>query len=149
MLQNIKKIFFEKNIDSDDSLDPRLAFAILLLEAGMMDGVLDDKEKATINKLLSNFFELSNDETTKLIEEAIKTQYESNQIIHLTRSIKENFTENQRIDIVQMLWEVILSDGEEHIYEQNLMRRITGLLYISDQNSGMARKRALKEISGK
>ena len=48
-----------------------------------------------------------------------------------------------------MLWEVILSDGEEHIYEQNLMRRITGLLYISDQNSGMARKRALKEISGK
>ena len=149
MLQNIKKIFFEKNIDSDDSLDPRLAFAILLLEAGMMDGVLDDKEKATINKLLSNFFELSNDETTKLIEEAIKTQSESNQIIHLTRSIKENFTENQRIDIVQMLWEVILSDGEEHIYEQNLMRRITGLLYISDQNSGMARKRALKEISGK
>lgn len=149
MLQNIKKIFFEKSIDSDDSLDPRLAFAILLLEAGMMDGVLDDKEKATINKLLSNFFELSNDETTKLIEEAIKTQSESNQIIHLTRSIKENFTENQRIDIVQMLWEVILSDGEEHIYEQNLMRRITGLLYISDQNSGMARKRALKEISGK
>ena len=149
MLQNIKKIFFEKNIDSDDSLDPKLAFAILLLEAGMMDGVLDDKEKATIDKLLSNFFELSNDETTKLIEEAIKTQSESNQIIHLTRSIKENFTENQRIDIVQMLWEVILSDGEEHIYEQNLMRRITGLLYISDQNSGMARKRALKEISGK
>ena len=149
MLQNIKKIFFEKNIDSDDSLDPRLAFAILLLEAGMMDGVLDDKEKATINKLLSNFFELSNDETTKLIEEAIKTQSESNQIIHLTRSIKENFTENQRIDIVQMIWEVILSDGEEHIYEQNLMRRVTGLLYVSDQNSGMARKRALKEISGK
>ena len=149
MLQNIKKIFFEKNIDSDDSLDPKLAFAILLLEAGMMDGVLDDKEKATIDKLLSNFFELSNDETTKLIEEAIKTQSESNQIIHLTRSIKENFTENQRIDIVQMIWEVILSDGEEHIYEQNLMRRITGLLYISDQNSGMARKRALKEISGK
>ena len=149
MLQNIKKIFFEKNINSDDSLDPKLAFAILLLEAGMMDGVLDDKEKATIDKLLSNFFELSNDETNKLIEEAIRTQSESNQIIHLTRSIKENFTENQRIDIVQMIWEVILSDGEEHIYEQNLMRRITGLLYISDQNSGMARKRALKEISGK
>ena len=149
MLQNIKKIFFEKSIDSDDSLDPRLAFAILLLEAGMMDGVLDDKEKATINKLLSNFFELSNDETNKLIEEAIRTQSESNQIIHLTRSIKENFTENQRIDIVQMIWEVILSDGEEHIYEQNLMRRVTGLLYVSDQNSGMARKRALKEISGK
>ncbi|MAR79011.1 MAG: hypothetical protein CMM18_02140 [Rhodospirillaceae bacterium] len=149
MLQNIKKIFFEKNIDSDDSLDPKLAFAILLLEAGMMDGVLDDKEKATIDKLLSNFFELSNDETTKLIDEAIRTQSESNQIIHLTRSIKENFTENQRIDIVQMIWEVILSDGEEHIYEQNLMRRVTGLLYISDQNSGMARKRALKEISSK
>tara|TARA_Y100000996_G_scaffold405889_1_gene381594 strand:- start:361 stop:810 length:450 start_codon:yes stop_codon:yes gene_type:complete len=149
MLQNIKKIFFEKNINSDDSLDPKLAFAILLLEAGMMDGVLDDKEKATIDKLLSNFFELSNDETNKLIEEAIRTQSESNQIIHLTRSIKENFTENQRIDIVQMIWEVILSDGEEHIYEQNLMRRVTGLLYVSDQNSGMARKRALKEISGK
>jgi len=115
----------------------------------MMDGVLDDKEKATIDKLLSNFFELSNDETTKLIDEAIRTQSESNQIIHLTRSIKENFTENQRIDIVQMIWEVILSDGEEHIYEQNLMRRVTGLLYISDQNSGMARKRALKEISSK
>ena len=149
MLQNIKNIFFEKNINSDELLDPKLAFSVLLLEAGMMDGVLDDKEKDTINKVLSNFFELSNSETIKLIDEAIKTQSTSNQIIHLTRSIKENFTENQRIDIIQMMWEVILSDGEEHVYEQNLMRRITGLLYISDQNSGMARKRALKEIASK
>ena len=149
MLQNLKKIFSDKNNISDNEIDPKIAFSALLLEAGMMDGNLDDNEKNTIEKVLSSFFELSNSETTKLINEATELQRDSNQIIHLTRPIKENFSENQRINLVQKMWEVILSDGIEHIYEQNLMRRIAGLLYISDKSSGIARKRALKEISSK
>ncbi|PPR78453.1 MAG: hypothetical protein CFH01_00981 [Alphaproteobacteria bacterium MarineAlpha2_Bin1] len=149
MLLNLKKIFSEKNNISDNEIDPKLAFSALLIEAGMTDGNLDNNEKNTIDKLLSNFFELSPNETSKLIKEAIEVQGNSSQIIHLTRSIKENFSENQRINMVQMMWEVILSDGEEHMYEQNLMRRIAGLLYISDKSSGIARKTALKEISSK
>ncbi|MBL41788.1 MAG: hypothetical protein CMM49_03905 [Rhodospirillaceae bacterium] len=149
MLHNLKKIFSDKKIISNNEINPKLAFSALLIEAGMSDGSLDDDEKKTVHKLLSNFFELSQNDTSKLINEAIEIQGNSNQIIHLTRSIKENFSENQRINIVQMMWEVILSDGEEHMYEQNLMRRIAGLLYISDKSSGIARKTALKEISSK
>ena len=67
MLQNLKKIFSDKNNISDNEIDPKIAFSALLLEAGMMDGNLDDNEKNTIEKVLSSFFELSNSETTKLI----------------------------------------------------------------------------------
>ena len=121
MLNNLKKLFSDKDNASAQEMDPKLAFSALLLEAGMMDGNLDDNEKLVINNLISNSFELSSDETEELINEAINLQNDSSQLIHLTKPIKENFSENQRIDMIEMMWQVILSDGEEHMYEKNLM----------------------------
>ena len=81
MLNNLKKLFSDKDNASAQEMDPKLAFSALLLEAGMMDGNLDDNEKLVINNLISNSFELSSDETEELINEAINLQNDSSQLI--------------------------------------------------------------------
>ena len=56
------------------------------------------------------------------------------------------FEGNKKLILIEALWEIVLSDGEIHDFESNLIRRLAGLLYISDVNSGNARKRALDKI---
>jgi uncharacterized tellurite resistance protein B-like protein len=56
--------------------------------------------------------------------------------------IKAKFSLEERIDLMEMLWEVVYADGELHHYEANLMRRLAGLLHVSDRDVGAARKRA-------
>ena len=65
---------------------------------------------------------------------------------NLTQNIissQKNFTDNKKLLLIETLWDIVLSDGEMHDYESNLIRRLAGLLYISDVNSGNARKRVL------
>ena len=62
---------------------------------------------------------------------------------HYTSFINKNFNQDKKILLIETLWEIVISDGEIHDYESNLIRRLAGLLYISDVNSGNARKRAL------
>lgn len=57
--------------------------------------------------------------------------------------IKDRFDEKERIRLVEMLWEVVYADGQAHDYEANLLRRIAGLIYVADRDSGAARKRVL------
>ncbi|OUU12159.1 MAG: hypothetical protein CBB94_00585 [Gammaproteobacteria bacterium TMED34] len=60
--------------------------------------------------------------------------------------MNKNFSDDKKLLLIETLWEIVLSDGELHDYESNLIRRLAGLLYISDVNSGNARKRALNKI---
>ena len=57
--------------------------------------------------------------------------------------INKNFNEDKKLLLIEALWEIVLSDGEIHDFESNLIRRLAGLLYISDVDSGNARKRDL------
>ena len=70
----------------------------------------------------------------------------SQQIFRLTRIVEESFTPAERIDLVEMLWEVIYADGRVDAYEANLMRRTAGLIHVSDGESGAARKRVLERL---
>ena len=58
----------------------------------------------------------------------------------------KNFFEEERIDLMEMLWQLVYSDGELHEFEATLMRRLAGLLYVDDRDSGLARKRALDKL---
>ena len=63
--------------------------------------------------------------------------------------VNGEFSQEKKILLIETLWEITLSDGEIHDYESSLIRRLSGLLYISDIDSGNAKKRALNKISGK
>ena len=74
----------------------------------------------------------------ELLIEAEKKEQDSNQIIEFTREIKKNSLEF-RLKIIEILWKIVYSDGIDDKFESNLIRRICGLLYISDRDSGMVK----------
>jgi len=77
-------------------------------------------------------------EAEELLKKAEKIEQESNQIVAFTREIKKNPMEF-RLKIIEILWKIVYSDGTSDSYESNLIRRLCGLLYISDKESGMIR----------
>ena len=72
---------------------------------------------------------------------------QSHQLFAFTRVIKQGFDFDERIRMIEMLWEVVYADGLLHDYEANLMRRIGGLVYVTDQERGAARKRVLARLN--
>ena len=80
------------------------------------------------------------------MNKAIENKNNSKSLYHYTSFINKNFTDEKKLLLIEALWEIVLSDGEIHDYESSLIRRLAGLLYISDVSSGNARKKALDKM---
>jgi len=126
--------------------DRRWAAASLLVVAARMDAVFDPRERQAIIGLLRSRFGLTDAEARELMAAAENRAEQSQQIFPLTRIVEESFTPAERIELIEMLWEVIYADGRLDAYEANLMRRIAGLIHVSDGESGAARKRVLERL---
>ncbi len=126
--------------------DRNLAAAALLVEAALLDGTFAEKERATIKAILVRNFSLAADEAAELVSQAEKAQSQANHLVHFTRTLKDAYGPDERAAILEMLWEVAYADGVLHHYEANLLRRISGLLYVSDREAGAARKRVLARL---
>ncbi len=124
----------------------RIAAAALMVEAAQLDDTFDARERDKIRELVVERFELGAEEGDSLIEAAEARVAASSQLHGFTRVIKAAFSQEERIELMEMLWEVIYADGELHHYEANLMRRLAGLLQVSDRDVGAARKRARKRL---
>ena len=152
MINRIRSLF--ASLDSPAAPDPghrdmdkRMAAAVLLVEAAAIDGDFDDQERAAMTGVLEREFDLSGDELEILISEAAAIQNETNHLLQFTRVIKDAYPLEERTQVIEMLWEVVYADGVLHDYEANLMRRVGGLLYVSDRDQGAARKRVLDRIA--
>ena len=117
----------------------------LMIEAAYTDGKIDENELNKIKSSLINIFEEDPNEVSFVLDEAIKNKNNSKSLHHYTSFINKNFTDDKKLLLIEALWEIVLSDGEVHDFESNLIRRLAGLLYISDVDSGNARKRALNK----
>jgi uncharacterized tellurite resistance protein B-like protein len=151
MTNRIKALF--KNLKAPEGKKPSahfsdkdLAAAALLVEAAHMDGTLGIAERDTIYGLLTEKFSLSQAEADDLFNEALSIQNEATHLMRFTRTIKDNYSEAQRLELIEMLWEVAFADGVIHDYEDNLIRRIAGLIYVSDRDRGDAKKRIRERI---
>jgi uncharacterized tellurite resistance protein B-like protein len=111
----------------------------LLVHAAKMDENYTDKEKLIILKTLSEISDKKESELKIILEEAEKKESESNQILEFTKEIKST-EKNFRLKILEVLWKIIYSDGVLDMYETSLMRRLTGLFYISDREAGDIKK---------
>lgn len=125
----------------------QVAAAALMIEAARMDDRFDADEKAEIAGLVKVRFGLSDEEAQTLIETAHREVSRSEQLFPFTRLVKDRFSIEERVELMEMLWQVVYADEDLHHYEANLMRRIAGLLYVSDRDSGEARKRALARLA--
>jgi uncharacterized tellurite resistance protein B-like protein len=119
----------------------QLAAAALMVEAATMDRAFEAAERGRIAALIQERFALGADEATDLIAEAERAAAASVQWHGFTTAIKDGFDHAERVELIEMLWQVAYADGELHDYEASLLRRIAGLLYVSDRESGEARKR--------
>ncbi len=136
----------EKVPAGNDANELRLATAALLVEAASLDGNFDEAEREAISSLLAGHFDLAADEVEALIEEGKSMVEESTQLYSITRVIKDRFDHEERLRIIEMLWEVVYADGRLDDFESNMMRRVAGLIYISDRESGEIRKRVLQRL---
>ena len=149
MIDRIKHMLFAggaKGKAQRKETELELAAAALLVEAAVLDGAFDDSERETIERLLKDRFELNDKEVTDLITEAEAAVADANELYTLTRTVKDEMAIEERTAIIEMLWEVAYADGELHDYESNLVRRLSGLLYVSDRDSGEARKRVVERL---
>jgi|TARA_Y100000992_G_C21126965_1_gene424725 Uncharacterized protein conserved in bacteria len=123
----------EKN-SSSKSIDPYIKIAALLIHAAKIDENYTEKEKIIVIKALINLG-LKEDNVNEIIKKAEEIEKESNQILEFTKEIK-NLNKDSKIKIVEELWKIIYSDNNPDIYENNLMRRLTGLLYLDPKIVG-------------
>ena len=147
---NILKNFFD-NKDSDETdINKNLELLCgLMIEAANTDGEIDQNEKEKIYSVLVDVFNESPDEVINVLNKAIQNRDNSKSLHFYTSKINKEYSEEKKLLLLEILWEIVLSDGKLHDYESSLIRRLAGLLYISDVNSGNARKRALNNISSK
>ena len=151
MLERIKMLLqnqVEKSNDSSDDRDEAIAATTaLLFEAAIMDGQFDQVERTTIERLLTNYFNLNSDEFKKIIYTIENTLENPNKVFSASQTVIKSLDYNERVSVMEMVWEVILSDGKIHDFESNLARRIAGLIHVKDQHNGAAKKRVLDRIN--
>ena len=124
-----------KKVEKKTQDQKSILIAALLIHAAKIDENYEESEKKIIKRALEELNSLSENETEEIMREAEKKEQESNQIIEFTKEIKKNPMEF-RLKIIEILWKIVYSDGTSDNYESNLIRRVCGLLYISDQDSG-------------
>ena len=146
MLQSLKNIFTNNNsIQAEENKEIDILSG-LLIEAANTDGQITQDELNKISTSLINVFH----EDAKKVEESLITALDnkdnSKSLYFYTSKLNKSFSDEKKIMLVEVLWEVILSDNEIHDFETNLIRRLAGLLYISDVECGNAKIRATQKL---
>ena len=132
-----KKLFKKKQEIPNNE---RVLIISLLIHAARIDENYTDSEKNIISKAIVDLYKIKPEEADKLIELAEKKEGESNQIVEFTKEIKK-YTMEFRLKIIEIIWKIVYSDSTSDNYESNLIRRICGLLYISDKDNGIIKSK--------
>ena len=134
---------FKKNETNEKDNLSLIATASLLIHSAKIDENFTEKEKEIIKKALIEMG-AQTDEIDEIVEEAEKKEKDSNQILDFTREIKKVNQDKKKL-IIESLWKIIYSDQNADIYENNLMRRLSGLLYLDNKTVGDIKKKVIKK----
>lgn len=124
--------------------DARLAMAALLVRLARTDGDYSGAEISRIDRVLGDCYGLSPFEAAALRGEAEEFEASAPDTVRFTRALKAATEHSDRAVLLQALWSVALADGERDVEEDQLMRLVTGLLGLTDVDSGLARQRAAR-----
>jgi len=147
MLNRIRKFLTAPEPKMTRRDDLQIAVAVLLVEAARMDDEFSGSERAAIERLLAGKFKLSPGETRQLLGIAETTAEKSHQLHPFTRLAVERMGRERRLRLIEMLWEVAYSDGSLDAQEDHLLRRVGGLIHVSDADRVAARQRVLERLA--
>ena len=137
-------LFKKKEKDKINNNDFLSKVGSLLIHAAKIDEIYTNEEKEIVKKTLIKLGP-KNLDIDKIMSEATINEDNSNQILDFTREIK-NTSELNKIKIIEALWEIIYSNKNADMYETNLMRRLTGLLYIDNKIVGNIKEKIKKKF---
>ena len=143
LFQSLKNIFSgDQEINLENENDEIDILCGLMIEAANTDGKITQEELNKISHSLIHVFK----ENPKIVEKSLNKAFEnkdnSRSLYFYTSKLNKSYTDEQKIRLIEVLWEIILADNELHDFETNLIRRLAGLLYISDVECGNAKIRA-------
>tara|TARA_B100000029_G_C17454935_1_gene916376 strand:- start:39 stop:455 length:417 start_codon:yes stop_codon:yes gene_type:complete len=137
-------MFFNKKKVNKEENSYLVKIAALLIHAAKIDEKYSNEEEEIIKKTLLELGANQNELDTLMIN-AKQNEEKANQILDFTREIK-NMNEKNKIKIIKSLWRIIYSNKDADMYETNLMRRLSGLLYIDSKTMGYIKEQIKKEI---
>ncbi len=143
MINLFKNILNDNSSDLNEENKNLELLCGLMIEAAYTDGQIDNSELNKIKSSLIEIFKEEPEEVELVLKNCLKNKNNSKSLHYYTSFINKKFTDDKKILLLEALWEIVLSDGEIHDFESNLIRRLAGLLYISDVQSGNARKKVL------
>jgi len=146
LLQSLKNIFASDQILNSETENTEIdILSGLMIEAANTDGEVTQEELNKISHSLINVFK----EDPKAVEVSLTIVYDnkdnSKSLYYYTSKLNKSYSNENKIKLIEVLWEIILADNEIHDFETNLIRRLAGLLYISDVECGNAKIRAGKK----
>lgn len=121
--------------------DARLALAALLVRVARSDGTYDPSEVARITRILALRYALPQAQAVALLRDAEVLEAEAPDTVRFTRAIKDAVPHDERLAVIEALWQVALADGAREAGEDALLRLVANLLGISDRDSALARQR--------
>ena len=147
MLQSLKNIFASDQGESVEAQNKELdLLSGLMIEAANTDGKVTQDELNKISSSLINVFKEDPIAVEVSLTKAFENKDNSRSLFYYTSKLNKSYTDEKKIKLIEVLWEVILSDNEIHDFETNLIRRLAGLLYISDVQCGKAKIRASNKV---
>ena len=137
MFEKLKSAFKSKVEIEEPSFDTlQISISALLIQTAAYDGVFDDIEKEKIKYLLKKYFDLTDEKLEELFSLSLVINDDSNDIQQFTRKLNENLDYDEKLEIIEMMWKIIIADGRIDDYENSLIRKISGLLYVQDSDIG-------------
>lgn len=151
MIKRLKKFLKEITLGESPTRefaedDHRLCAAALLIHIVSVDGIVADSERTQLRTILQRHYELSDEDTTELIEEARKRDLEAVDLYGFTSVLKRRLNLDERRKIVEMMWEIVYADGQVHEFEDNTVWRVTELLGIPASDRLALRRRVANRI---
>ena len=146
MLQSLKNIFASDQILNSETENTEIdILSGLMIEAANTDGEVTQVELNKISHSLINVFKEDPKAVELSLTKAFENKDNSKSLYYYTSKLNKSYSNENKVKLIEVLWEIILADNEIHDFETNLIRRLAGLLYISDVECGNAKIRAGKK----
>ena len=130
---------------TNKKLDGSILIAALLIHAAKIDENYSEVEKKIIKKSIIELHNVDSDLADEIMLNAEKKESQSNQIVEFTSEIKK-YPMESRLKIIEVIWKIVYSDSISDDFESNLIRRICGLLYVSDKDNGIIKTKVKKSL---
>lgn len=138
--------FFRRPEPAALNHDPKLAVAALLVHLAHVDGTVTPEEKAAVRGALQDYYGLTESEVETLVDEATRRDTESVDFYRFTSSLS-SLPDEEKIEIIRMMWTVVFADRKNHEMEDNMVWRIAELIHVSARDRTMLRNQMARRPS--